>query len=317
MSNRKPNMKAFTLKDFQAKFPDDVTCLEWLRNYLYPEGIFCEKCKRVTKHHRVVSRPSYSCDNCGHHVHPAAGTIFHKSCTPLTTWFYVIYLMAQTRCGISAKQIQRETGVTYKTAWRMFKQIRSMLEESEPIGGKGRGVETDEMYHGGYRKNGGGRQLRGDRGEQLKTAVIGMVERKGRVIARTVPDAKGASLLPIIREYIMPRTTIFTDELPSYHGISRIRNRGYAHRRINHSERVYVMGDVHTNTIEGFWSLVKRGISGVYHSVGHHYLQSYLNEYSFRYNRRFDMQPMFISFLKQVEKRDLVIRQPLIPGEPF
>jgi transposase-like protein len=247
-------------------------------------------------------------------VHPTAGTIFHKSPTPLTTWFYAIYLMASTRCGISAKQIQRETGVTYKTAWRMFKQIRSMLGENDPIGGKGKGVETDEMYYGGYRKAGSGRCLRGDRG---KTPVVGMVERKGRVIARTVENAQGATLLPIIREYVMPKTTIFTDELPSYHGISHMKSRGYEHKRINHSERVYVMGDVHTNTIEGFWSLVKRGISGVYHSVGHHYLQTYLNEYSFRYNRRFDVQPMFTSFLKQIEKRQVVETPTPVEVEPF
>src|SRR6202167_2033365 len=163
-NNRKPNMLPYTLKDFQKQFPDDATCLDWLRNYLYPDGIYCKNCEAVTKHHRVKSRPSYSCDHCGHHVHPTADTIFHKSPTPLTTWFYAIYLMSATRCGISAKQIERETGVTYKTAWRMFKQIRSMLEENEPIGGKGRGVETDEMYYGGYRKHGGGRQLRGDKG---------------------------------------------------------------------------------------------------------------------------------------------------------
>src|SRR5437016_882314 len=155
MSNRKPAMKPYTLKDFQKQFPDDVTCLEWLRNYLYPDGIYCVKCEAITKHHRVVSRPSYSCDHCGHHVHPTAGTIFHKSPTPLTVWFYAIYLMAQTRCGISAKQIQRETGVTYKTAWRMFKQIRSMLDETEKgtkLGGSQKPVELDETYDGGRQR---------------------------------------------------------------------------------------------------------------------------------------------------------------------
>jgi transposase len=317
MSNRKPPMKPYTLKDFQKQFPDDATCLEWLRNYLYPDGIYCEKCEAVTKHHRVVSRPSYSCDRCGHHVHPTAGTIFHKSPTPLTTWFYAVYLMAQTRCGISAKQIQRETGVTYKTAWRMFKQIRSMLEENKPLGGKGQGVEMDEAYFGGRRKSGGGRRLRTDRGEQYKTVVLGIAERKGRIIATTAPDAKSGTLLSTVREFILPKSIVFTDEYLGYDGVSRITERGYLHRRINHSDKVYVMGDVHTNTVEGFWSLVKRGLSGVYHQVGHHYLQSYLNEYTFRYNRRFDVQPMFMSFLKQIEKRDVVVRQIPVEVEPF
>ena len=185
MSNRKPAMKPYTLKDFQQQFPDDATCLEWLRNYLYPDGIYCQKCKKTTKHHRVASRPSYSCDYCGHHVHPTAGTIFHKSPTPLTTWFYAIYLMAQTRCGISAKQIQRETGVTYKTAWRMFKQIRSMLSDGKglPIGGKGSGVEVDETWVGGRRRVGSGNK-------KHLTMVVGLAERGGEVRAFTEENAR-------------------------------------------------------------------------------------------------------------------------------
>ena len=193
-NNRKPNMLPYTLKDFQKQFPDDATCLEWLKNYLYPDGIFCEACEAVTKHHRVVSRPSYSCDHCGHHVHPTADTIFHKSPTPLTTWFYAIYLMAQTRCGISAKQIQRETGVTYKTAWRMFKQIRSMLtdEKSGPIGGFNRKVEMDETYYGSRTK--------GTRGRGTdKTPVVGMVQRKGQVRAFVAADVKADTLRGLIK----------------------------------------------------------------------------------------------------------------------
>jgi transposase-like protein len=226
--------------------------------------------------------------------------------------------MASTRCGISAKQIERETGVTYKTAWRMFKQIRSMLEEGNPVGGKGRNVETDEAYFGGRRKGGGGRRLRGDKGEEYKTVVVGHAERKGRIIVRTIPDAKSATLLENMREFILPKSTVFTDEYQCYDGLTRVQDRGYEHRRINHSAKVYVSGDIHTNTVEGFWSLAKNGIRGVYHSVGSAYLQSYLNEYSFRYNRRSDTQPMFLSFLKQVEKKDVVVRQtPTAAVEPF
>jgi hypothetical protein len=130
--NRMPKMREYTKKDFDRTFPDDATCLEWLKRYLYPDGIFCKKCKRVTKHHRITSRPSYCCDYCGHHVHPTACTIFHRSSTRLTTWFYTVYRTASTRCGISAKQIERETGVTYKTAWRMVTRIRSMLADGSP-----------------------------------------------------------------------------------------------------------------------------------------------------------------------------------------
>ncbi len=309
-NNRKPNMLPYTLKEFQKQFPDDATCLEWLKNRLYPDGIFCDACQAVTKHHRVKSRRSYSCDHCGHHVHPTADTIFHKSPTPLTTWFYAVYLMSSTRCGISAKQIQRETGVTYKTAWRMFKQIRSMLtdEASGPIGGFGRKVEMDETYYGSRSEGTRGRGTK-------KTPVVGMVQRKGQVRAFVAADVKADTLRGLIKEHVLPRTMVFTDDFKSYNGIGA---RGYTHQRINHSEKVYVNGDVHTNTIEGFWSLIKRGIGGVYHNVGRHYLQTYLNEYSFRYNRRFDVQPMFVSFLHQIEKHDVVVRRtPEEIAEPF
>ena len=208
-NNRKPKKLLYTLKDFHNHFPDDATCLEWLRNYLYPDGIFCEKCEAVTKHHRVKSRPSYSCDHCGHHVHPTAGTIFHKSPTALTTWFYAIYLMAQTRCGISAKQIQRETGVTYKTAWRMFKQIRSMLsdDKSGPIGGKNSKVEMDETYCGSRTK--------GTRGRGTdKTPVIGMVQRKGQVRAVVAADVKADTLNGLIREHVLPKSVVFNRYVP-------------------------------------------------------------------------------------------------------
>ena len=313
-NNRKPKMLPFTLKDFLKQFPDDATCLEWLRNYLYPDGIYCNACEAVTKHHRVKSRPSYSCDHCGHHVHPTAGTIFHKSPTPLTTWFYAIYLMASTRCGISAKQIQRETGVTYKTAWRMFKQIRTMLddEKAPPLGGSGKGVEVDETYYGGRQRGQYGRASVLDK--KAKTPVVGLVERKGRVRAFVSQDVKADTLIGLVREHVMPQNIVFTDDFAAYDGLGI---RGYHHRRIRHSEKIYVSGDTHTQTIEGFWSLIKRGIGGVYHNVGRHYLQSYLNEYSFRYNRRFDEQPMFLSILQQVEKRDAVVRQTRTIAEPF
>jgi transposase-like protein len=230
-----------------------------------------------------------------------AGTIFEHSSTSLRLWYYAMYLMASTRCGISAKQIQRETGVTYKTAWRMFRQIRSLLSESD-MQLEGEAVEVDEAYFGGKRKSGGGRRLRTDKGEQYKTVVVGVAERKGRVIAKTVPDSKSGTLLETVREFVLPKSTVFTDEYICYDGITRMKE-GYQHKRINHSSKVYVMGDVHTNTIEGFWSLVKRGIGGVYHQVSQKYLQSYLNEYSFRYNRRDQGNLIFNAFLRRVAER--------------
>jgi transposase-like protein len=185
----------------------------------------------------------------------------------------------------------------------MFKQIRSMLEEgTNPLGGPGKDVEADEAYMGGKRKGGGGRPMRGDK---QKTPVLGIVERKGRVVARVIPDCTAKTLCGNIRQYVLPSSTVFTDELNAYNTVSE--GRRYTHHRINHSSKVYVMGNIHTNTVEGFWSLLKTGIRGVYHSIGQVHLQSYLNEYSFRYNRRHDVQPMFTSFLYQIEKVQSVV----------
>ena len=130
----KQKMQKFTIKDFQKMFPDDDTCLDFLYKRNYDEIQTCPNCGKESKFYRIKERKVYSCEFCGHQISPTAGTIFHKSSTALTTWFYVIYLMAQTRGGISAKQIERETGVTYKTAWRMCKQVRSALfEDGKPF----------------------------------------------------------------------------------------------------------------------------------------------------------------------------------------
>ncbi|MDA1280547.1 MAG: IS1595 family transposase [Chloroflexi bacterium] len=280
----------YTIKDFNNQFPDEAACLDYLRDERWPNGIHCESCDRITKHHKVVSRKSYSCDNCGHHVHPTARTIFHKSRTPLTSWFYAMFLMASTHCGISAKQLERELGVTYKTAWRMFKQIRTLMHEDlDPFTGQ---VEVDETYIGGKRKGTRGRCAKG------KTIVAGAVERQGSVVAEIVPDVKAKTLVPIVQAQVKPSVaTVHTDEL---HSCDRLSELGYTHDRVKHSSNVYVIGTSHTNTIEGFWSLVKRGIDGVYHSVSRKYMQSYLDEYSFRYNHRADEQAMFVSVMSQI-----------------
>jgi transposase len=297
---KRPKMTRYTFKDFENDFPTDDACLEWLKNYLYPDGIFCDICQATTKHHKVASRKSYSCQFCGHHVHPTANTIYHKSSTSLRTWFHAIYLMASTRCGISAKQIERETGVTYKTAWRMFRQIRLMLDEDrDPFVGQ---VEADESFFGGKAKNMHKhireRKIKG-RGAVGKITVAGVLQREGAVIAKVVSNRDEETLIPFLEERVLPASMVFTDECPSYNSLE---SKGYSHKRVHHSANVYVKGDAHTNGIEGFWSLVKNGIRGVNHSVSAKYLQSYLDEYAFRYNRRHDTTPMFESILKQVEK---------------
>jgi len=218
-----------------------------------------------------------------------AGTIFEHSATPLKSWFYAIYLMSATRCGISAKQIQRETGVTYKTAWRMFRQIRSLLQEDTPtLTGE---VEVDETYIGSRKPGKRGR------GAEGKAKVIGAAQRNGNVIAKVIPDVKSRSLVPFMVRRISPKATLYTDTFPSYDTMTRL---GYKHLRIEHEVKKFVKGSIHTNNIEGFWSLLKRGIGGVYHSVSEKYLQNYINEYSFRYNHRKDEKPMFETVLERV-----------------
>jgi transposase-like protein len=304
-----PKELRYTRNDFDREFPTDDICLDTVKEQRFPGGMaHCQKCNEDRKHYRVTGRTAYACDHCGNHIYPLAGTIFEKSTTPLRIWFQAMYLMGSTRCGISAKQIQRETGVTYKTAWRMFRQIRSLLSEPD-MQLEGSTVEMDEMYYGGTRKSGRGRPMRGDK---KKTPVVGIVERggKGRVIAMATADVSGATLLGMARDFVLPKSTIFTDEFCSYDGIKHMSG-NYRHRRIKHAARVYVRGDVHTNTIEGFWSLVKRGIGGVYHSVSQKYLQSYLDEYSFRYNRRASGNLIFRAMLARVSEK--VSLKPSVP----
>lgn len=283
----------YTLMDFMCEFPDDATCLEWLwRNRFSKDGQHarCAKCKakRVFERYETSQqRQSWTCTGCGHHLHPTAGTIFHKSSTSLHLWFYAMYLMTSTRCGISAKQLERELGVTYKTAWRMASLIRKeLMQQGDGPFTNGQPIEVDETYIGGLDRGRWGRPG----ATSKKSPVLGIVQRKGQVAAVTVENVKAVTVLPHILEKALPKSTIYTDEYRTYNTLQR---RGFQHRRIRHSEKIYVSGDVHTNTIEGFWSLVKRGIGGVYHAVSKKHLQGYLNEYAWRYNHREDGKAQF------------------------
>lgn len=297
--------------EFHREFPNDAACLGYLWQQHHSrdgEHAFCPKCERERKFHRVKDRPAYDCDSCGYHLHPTAGTIFHKSSTSLVLWFYAAYLMSETRCGISAKHLERELGVTYKTAWRMLNKIRNQLmDESndKPLAGD---VEADETAIGGKPRRGdvvkmlregetdmsaaGGRWR-----QKTKTTVFAMVERKGRVRASVVASRGRDSLQGEIAKHVLPASTIFTDEWPAYHGLDRTYAR---HRRIRHSKEIYVEGDVHTQTIEGFFGNMKTSLSGTYHAVSSKWLQGYLNEFTFRYNHRDGERAMFRTLLDRV-----------------
>lgn len=302
----------YSVMEFMREFPDDEACLQWLwktRCAIDEEGkrAFCPKCELDRPFHRVSGRPAWDCDYCGYHMHPTAHTIFHKSSTSLQLWFYAMFLVSQTRCGISAKQLERELGVTYKTAWRMLNKIRNQLmdelDDDEPLSGE---VEIDETAVGGRPRQGDIERLRregetdlsaaGGRWRDQKTTVLAMVERGGRVRATLVPDRGRRSLQGVIEEHVLPASMIFTDEWPSYLGLDKT-YRG--HRRIRHSEKVYVSGEVHTQTVEGFFGNFKRGVAGTYHAVSRKWLQGYLNEFTWRYNRRDDTRAMFLQLAER------------------
>jgi transposase-like protein len=286
--------------EFMRECPDDAACLDMLWRERYAADghhARCPKCERTRKFHRIQSRPAYSCDTCGHSLYPLAGTIFHKSSTSLHLWFYAIYIMASTRCGVSAKQLERELGVTYKTAWRMFNLIRNklMVEDGMPLKGD---VEVDEASVDGKPKRTQGERVstattRSDAAklrERSRATVFAAVERGGRIKATVLESRRGPALKRQVIEWVEPASLIITDEWPAYNGLDK---HFIAHSRINHSAGIYVQGDTHTNTIEGFFGNLKTGIRGNYKKVSHRWLQGYLNEFTWRYNHRNSDDSMF------------------------
>ena len=281
----------YTIKDFRKDYPDDKACLAAIFRNKYPKGIRCADCGHENSYYPIANRRDYVCSWCGRHISPTAGTIFHKSPTPLTLWFHAIFLMGQSKNGVAAMELMRQLGVTYKCAWRIAKQIRLMMKSG---GGTLSGiVEADETYIGGKRK---GKRGRGAAG---KTVVFGMAERGGKVRAQVVENVKGKTLTPLIQSSVEPGSTISTDELPSYNKVGSL---GYEHGTVTHGKGQYVKGIFHTNTIEGFWSQLKRSINGTYHAVSRKHLPTYLNEFSFRYDHRDDLTPLPVTLFSRVAR---------------
>lgn len=270
--------KPMTLKQFQSKYPTDDACLEHLFETRYGTEPVCPKCGQIDTFHRLAKMPAFTC-NCGHHIHPMAGTPFQDTRTPLTTWFHVMFLFCASRNGVSAKEVQRQTGVTYKTAWRMCRLIRSYMgwvDGDAPLGGEGpdaKPVEMDKAFIGGKDKM----------GFDDKAIVLGMVEREGNVMTRIIPERGWWAVSRAMKDNVVEGSTIYTDDAKALKSVKYL---GYKHDSVNHSIKEYVRGDVHTNTIEAFWSNVKRSISGTYVSVSKKHLQTYLREFEFRYNLR-------------------------------
>jgi len=281
----------YTIKEFNKDFTGGDDCLSFIFNKRYGRGYTCPGCGK-SGFYRVRGRKCYACEWCGYQIHPLAQTIFHKSCTSLKNWFYSIFLMSQSRNGVSAKEIERHLGVTYKTAWRIQKQIRKLMARDKSM--MTGTFEMDETYVGG--KHHGKR----GRGAEGKTAVVGIAQRKGEIVAEVVDDVKSSTVMPLVRENVAIGSRLMTDEFAIY---NRLGKEGYKHGVINHRQKQYVKGDIHTNTIDGFWSQLKRSIDGTYHHVSPKYLQHYVDEFSYRYARRSSPDHLFKHLLSEVVGR--------------
>lgn len=276
--SKTPMAKSMTIKQFQARFPDDDACLSHLFLTRYGKSFACPKCGQTDTCHRLKKMPAYTC-NCGHHIHPMAGTPFQSTRTPLTTWFHVMFLFCSSRNGVSAKEVQRQTGVTYKTAWRMCNEIRKYMgwvDGDAPLGGSGpdaQPVEADHAFIGGRDKL----------GHDDKAIVLGMIEREGDVITRVIASRKWHDVRRAMVWNVKEGTMVYTDEEQTFKTLPYL---GYRHDTVNHEKKEWVRGTVHTNNIEAFWANVKRSIKGTYVWVSKKHLQTYLREFEYRYNLR-------------------------------
>lgn len=281
-------MKQMTFKEFFEQFPNDDACLDHLMKVRYGLEHTCRKCERASKFYRVSSQRAYACQFCGDHLYPCVGTPFEASRTSLQTWFYAIYLFTTSRHGVSAKELQRQLGVTYKCAWRMGHEIRKHMADVDGEDGLSGIVEVDETYVGGKSK---GKRGRGASG---KTVVFGMLERDGKIMTKVVPNARAASLEPHILANVEAGSEIQSDEWFAYRRLSA---KGFSHKTIEHGKGEYAKDGVHVNGLEGYWSMLKKGISSTHIHVSGEYLKNHAKEFEFRYNSREKPENMLIDLL--------------------
>lgn len=265
----------YTIKDLQKEFPDDDACLKLIMDYRFDDT--CPNCGTVkTKFYRIKTRMSFKCASCRKQIYPLKDTIFEKSTTPLTTWFHALYEISVSKNGMSALELHRKVGVSYKTAHRMFKLIRLLMQENGKLGFIGTPIEVDEAYIGGKPK---GRDKRDN-----KTAVIAALEVGGEVRTAVIPKANSKNALPFLEKNVDVGSTLHTDESKIYKHLKV--KKIYNHESVRHIAHEFVRGDVTTNRIEGFFGQLKRSLDGTYHAVSPAYLNSYVAEFAFRYNHR-------------------------------
>lgn len=262
------------LAELTAYFPDDQSCREYLEKQRWNGNPICPHCENDTAY-KFKDGQYYKCKSCRRKFTVLIGTIFEDTKIPLRKWFIAIYLFTSHKKGVSSCQLAKDLGLTQKSAWHLLHRIRHAFGINEPEMMQDT-VEVDETYIGGKQK---GKRGRGAAG---KTAVFGLIERNGRVFAKPVSRIDAKTLQKEIREKVVKGSNLMTDEFLSYRGLSV----DYTHRTIQHGAGVYARGDVHTNTIECYWSLLKRGIFGIYHQVSKKHLHRYCTEFGFRYNTR-------------------------------
>lgn len=297
-----------TLPQLLDFFKKEETCIKYYENLRWAGKPMCPHCS--TENPYATTR-GYKCSNnqCNKKFTVKIGTIFENSKIPFRTWFAAIYLCTSSKKGISSVLLAEQLGITQKTAWFVLHRIREMLTNQAPdmVGGNGNMVEADETYIGGKEKNRHTKKRRSETNPDLandgtpynkKKIVLGLVERGGKVVLRLVPNAKEENMVPFIQDFLPDGSHIITDEHVSYSNLGKI----YTHETVTHSLRVYVNGNAHTNTIENFWSVLKRGINGIYHQVSEKHLERYLHEFASRYNSRdINSFERFEKFLQDAE----------------